>query len=162
MQNVNKKYFIFSILVAVVAVALIGIILYRSPVTPFFDIATEAEISDAEKAIVLTPPGAEDTAAYTETVLRLAQESDTLTIGANCAMEPLVLRLREGAVLNIVNNDTSEHTIAFEDQNFFNVSAGGRRAINITEMFQRGEGVYRYRCNDISLDQNVGVMSIVE
>ncbi len=122
------------------------------------------DVVSAERAL-LTPPDRSNQAAvatYEEQVKELAVPSETLTVGEGCVMSPLIIRLPENSVLKIDNKDSKVHTIAFEDQNFFNVSAGKVREINITEVFGKREGIYRYRCNDQSLEENVGVMYIAQ
>ncbi len=99
---------------------------------------------------------------YVALVEVYAVESDSITIHEKCAMEPLIIKMKENSTLKIENEDAVEHTIAFEDQNFFNVSSAQVREVNISEVFGKGEGVYRYRCNDLSLQDNVGVMYVVK
>lgn len=99
---------------------------------------------------------------YAAEVARLAVEADTISIGAECSMDPLIIKMKEGSILKIDNKDSAEHMLAFEDQNFFAVSAGFVREINITEVFGKGEGIYRYRCGDRSLEETVGIMYVVK
>jgi plastocyanin len=99
-------------------------------------------------------------AAYFAQVAELAVESDTITISGACAMDPLIINMKDNSTLKITNTDAKDHTIAFEDQNFFNVSAGQTREINIAATFGKTAGTYRYRCNDISLEANVGIMYV--
>lgn len=100
--------------------------------------------------------------AYAEEVARLAAESDTITVGAECSMDPLIIKMKEASVLKIDNKDSVEHVLAFEDQNFFAVSSGRTREINITQVFKKGEGIYRYRCGDRSPEIAVGIMYVVK
>jgi hypothetical protein len=101
-------------------------------------------------------------AAYSAQVAELAVESDTITISGACTMDPLIINMKNNSTLKIINTDTTDHTIAFEDQNFFNVSAGQTREINIASIFGKTAGTYRYRCNDISLEANVGIMYVTD
>jgi hypothetical protein len=113
---------------------------------------------------LLVPPDTsspEALALYEAHVADNAVVSDTISLDAGCAMSPLIVRLPENSILKIDNRDAVEHTLAFEDQNFFNVSAGQIREINITEVFGKGSGIYRYRCNNISLESAVGIMYVV-
>ena len=100
--------------------------------------------------------------AYAAEVAQLAVESDTITMSADCSMDPLIIKMKEDSVLKIDNRDSVEHVLAFEDQNFFAVSSGRTRDINITEVFQKGEGIYRYRCGDRSQEIAVGIMYVVK
>lgn len=111
---------------------------------------------------LLVPPEGEKTADYEAQVAMHATVSDTITISDGCAMDPLIIELKANSTLKIENKDTTEHTIAFEDQNFFNVSPGQTRELNVSETFNKGAGIYRYRCNDLSLEKSVGVMYLTE
>jgi plastocyanin len=113
------------------------------------------------REIVLTPPTSETEKEYRAAVAQAAVESNKLVIGLNCAMSPLVLKLRRGATLTVINDDSINHTIAFENQNFFSVSAWKSRDIAITEIFPLDVGIYRYRCSDQATTTNVGVMYII-
>lgn len=113
---------------------------------------------------LLIPPNTQDSAAvaaYSEAVEEFAVPADTIVVTEKCTMSPLVIKLPENSTLRIENQDSVPHTIAFEDQNFFTVSAGKTREINVLEVFKKPAGVYRYRCNDLSTSANVGVMYIV-
>ncbi len=140
----------------------LNFLLAQTSVSTIVQGVDEPTIKSPESAL-LTPPDRSNQAAvsaYEKQVKALAVQSETLTVGEGCAMSPLIIRLPENSVLKIDNKDSKVHTIAFEDQNFFNVSAGKVRELNITEVFGKGEGIYRYRCNDQSLSKNVGVMYI--
>ena len=118
-------------------------------------------VSDARS--LLQAPDVSDPSAvlqYETQVADASIETDTVIVDANCAMTPLILKMREGSILKIDNRDTADHTISFEDQNFFNVSADQVREINITDTFGKGSGMYRYKCSDISFDQNVGILYV--
>jgi plastocyanin len=120
---------------------------------------------ESQQALLIPPPAdasPEVLAAYEAKVKLFAKESSTLRVGVECAIDPLALKFKAGRELNITNNDTKEHTVAFEDQNFFNVSPGATRVINITKTFTKGAGIYRYRCSDLSLTANVGLMYVVQ
>lgn len=139
--------------IAIIAVLIIGAFLF----TQFGDGRSEVEKQ------VLTAPDVTDTVAvqeYEETIAEVAVKTSTLEVGTRCEMTPLVIEISEGVPLTIKNNDSVSHTITFEDQSFFSVSGGRSREINIMEIFGKGEGTYRYRCNDVSSDENVGVMYV--
>lgn len=118
--------------------------------------AEQRRLFDTPAILGLTPE------EYAAEVERLAVESDTVTVGPECVMDPLIIKMKEGSVLKIDNKDSVEHVLAFEDQNFFGVSSGFVREINITEVFGKGEGIYRYRCGDRSLEEAVGIMYVVK
>ena len=147
-MDINKK-----ILIGVVSiiVLVLGYILFNN---------------QSSNRAVLTAPAAdatsEEQAEYVVSVKRLAEAAAVLEIGEGCTMTPLVLKLAEGETLTIQNNDATAHTIAFEDQNFFSVSPGRSREIDLMAIFGKGEGIYRYRCSDVDRENNVGVLYIVE
>lgn len=111
---------------------------------------------------VLQTPTEGTEAVYKERIKELAKATNILTVGKQCSMDPLVIELTLGEDLTIQNTDTVLHTVAFEDGNFFSVSPGKDRTINIEQTFGKSAGIYRYGCNDISFEENVGVMYVVE
>lgn len=137
----------------------------RSPLPPPGPTAEEqkAELRLAQQRLLVSPEQLNLTPeAYAAEVTKLAVESDTITMSADCNMDPLIIKMKEDSVLKIDNRDSVEHVLAFEDQNFFAVSSGRTRDINITEVFQKGEGIYRYRCGDRSQEIAVGIMYVVK
>jgi plastocyanin len=125
---------------------------------------TSATQLEAQKKLLIAPDttNTEAVATYTTAVAANSVESDTIVVNTACVMSPLIIKMKEGAQLTIENRDTTEHVLAFEDQNFFAVSGGQVRTINITDVFGKGAGIYRYRCGDISKEQNVGIMYVVQ
>jgi uncharacterized membrane protein YvbJ len=114
--------------------------------------------SEQEKTTLLSEPAVQAGDDYQTLVEKYARDTQNLTIGPNCQMDPLVIKFNGNATLVITNSDSLEHTISFENQNFLNVSPNGKREINIQETFGIGEGIWRYRCGDLNAEQNVGVM----
>lgn len=124
--------------------------------------AAEQESLDVYKKL-LTPPqelGITEE-EYLAQVASLSEVTNTITMGEGCLMNPLIVQIKEDSVLKVKNEASIDHVIAFEDQNFFAVSAGDTREINATQVFGKGEGIYRYRCGDQSQEVNVGIMYIV-
>lgn len=119
--------------------------------------APTAEITEAERELLLT--GDIEDHVYINTVSKVATNVETLEIGEGCVMSPLVLRLSLNTPLTIENKDTQNHVIAFEDENFFSVTAGRSRVIDL-HRFGKEEGVYKYRCGDVSREEAVGVLYI--
>jgi plastocyanin len=117
---------------------------------------------DQHTVLIPPAPTPEGALQYQAVVEKLAVESGTLEVGPACAMSPLVLKLREGNTLAVHNGDTVDHTIAFEDQNFFAVSAQQTRTIDLKTVLSRVAGTYRYRCSDIASSTNVGVVYVVQ
>lgn len=92
---------------------------------------------------------------------KYAIDTQVLTIGENCQIDPLIIRFKGDSVLVIENKDSKMHTIAFENQNFFTVSPNDKREINVNEVFNIKEGKLSYRCKEISEDINLGIMYVV-
>lgn len=99
---------------------------------------------------------------YEEYVEEFAVETQTIAITENCTMDPLIIKMKASDMLKIENRDLVKHVISFEDQNFFSMAAGQVREFNVAEKFAKGPGIYRYRCNDVSREDNVGVMYFIE
>lgn len=156
MQNVNKKYLAFSIL----AIAVVVFVAYLLPPQATNTTDKTAEIEAAKTIVLVAPPA--DSTAYDAAVARLAKESDTLTIGVNCTMEPLVIKLTEDTSITLENIDTIPHTVAFEDGGIFVLAPNYKKAINLSTAFAKTGGVHRYRCDDLSSTANVGVLSITK
>lgn len=95
-----------------------------------------------------------------ELIEKYAVDTQTLVIGKDCQMDPLVIRFKGDSVLTIENKDSQMHTIAFENQNFFTVSPNDKREINVNKTFNITEGKLTYKCTDLSQEENVGVMYI--
>ncbi len=151
--RLKKKVAVLGVIAVLIAVYVVAT--YWQPGVP--------GISSEDRRIVLVPPPkntSEDRAAYRAVVERVAKEADTLLIGEQCVMEPLVLRLTEGALLAIKNTDATEHMIAFEDGTSFVLAPGYRKELNITDIFGKSAGIYRYSCDDLSKDENVGVLFV--
>lgn len=115
-----------------------------------------------ERGIVLSRPADVEKENYDAIVARLAVSTSTLTIGRGCAMDPLVLRFQENATTTILNNDAVPHTIEFEDGGIFILAPNYAKQLVITSVFGKSKGIHRYRCDDISDSQNVGVLYITE
>jgi len=118
--------------------------------------------TDEERSAVLTPPASENLAEYEATVERLAKESSMLTIGANCVMDPLALKLAKEATITLENIDTVPHTVAFENGGIFVLAPNYKKELKIADAFSKGVGTHRYRCDDISHTENVGALYVVK
>jgi len=124
---------------------------------------SEEEVSAEDRRAVLSPPSSDTPDGrkdYRSVVERVAKASDTLTIGEHCSMDPLVLRFTEGATLTVTNTDTLPHTIAFADGKVFVLAPGYKKQLDITGVFGKSAGIHRYRCDDISKEESVGVLLI--
>ena len=116
---------------------------------------------EAQRKLLVPPEKAGLTKEmYEQQVSQLSEKGTVITMGPECDMSPLILRLTTGDSLQVHNTDGVEHVIAFEDENFFAVSAGDTRNINITTVFGKKEGIYRYRCGESTHNENVGILYI--
>lgn len=144
-----------------------GIAILILIVVAFFYFGAPQDIRErVSRKELLTPPPktatAQEHAAYKTLVQAAAVASPTLTIGAFCAMEPLVIKVKEGDTFTIQNHDSVPHVIAFEDNAFFSVSPLQARVIDLTGFFKKGAGMYRYRCSDNPNTQTVGIMYVTK
>ena len=138
------------IAVGIICAVIYGVYKYRAP---------SLQTNDSE-VLLLKPEVTNLTEEqYKEKAIAAAEESYAITMSANCAVDPLVIKVKTGAVLRLTNNDSVEHVMAFEDENFFAVSPGQTREIDTTTL-QKNEGVYRYRCGEQTEGKNVGVLYI--
>jgi hypothetical protein len=134
------------------------------------DVVRKNEFSDyvapskEVQAKALNTPLATDGRAkmeYEKLIREIAFESQVLEIGSNCEMKPLVIKFRENDVLKITNSDSVQHTIAFENKNFFAIRSQATIEINLKNKFNLEKGILHYRCTDISSSESVGVMYMV-
>jgi len=141
---------------------ILGVLVVVIVVLVAYFIFSGGALTEEEKNIVLTPPQTGEEEAYNNLVKKHAVSSPVLTIGPNCEMDPLIIEITTEQELTIKNTDSIIHIVSFEDQNAFSVSPGRERTINIKQTFSRNADAYRYRCNNISMEENVGVMYVVE
>lgn len=157
MVYIFKKLKIF--LGIMVAVFMIGLFFYLYFVANKKDIRKEPLVpSEQEQAVILNQPSAGTEAEYSKLIEKYASSTQTLNIGQNCQMNPLVIKFKGDSTLVIANNDSVKHVISFENRNFFSVSPGDKREINIQKTYGFDPGAWRYRCGDLASDRNVGVM----
>lgn len=163
-----RKIISIAVIVGIVLVGIAFLFLIFSKGEPVPEGPTSEEIAKAktlaeQKRLLATPEALSMTPdTYASEVARLSVETDTIFMGTECSIDPLIIKMKEGSILKIDNKDSVEHVLAFEDQNFFAVAGGQVREINITEVFGKGEGIYRYRCGDISQEVTVGIMYVVK
>lgn len=172
MTTSNKRVFYVGVGIALVLIGAltVGFALFKQSASSPVEISAadleqqRIERMKAEQRRLFDTPATLGLTAeeYATKVEQLAVESDMIVISTECAMDPLIIKMKEGSILKIDNKDSTEHMLAFEDQNFFAVSSGFVREINITEVFGKGEGIYRYRCGNRSLEEAVGIMYVVK
>jgi hypothetical protein len=138
-ENGKKKFFIIGLLAVVLVLGYfawdLGIVRVFPP--------TEKEI----KAVRTYPPEEateKERAAYDKLVNRVAEENIPLSIGPNCAITPLALRVKEGDAFFIKNNDTVFHSITLVGQ-MLPVAPGETR--EVIADFPNGPTKYGYGCD---------------
>ncbi|MDO8520911.1 MAG: hypothetical protein Q7S52_02250 [bacterium] len=157
MHNITQK----QLIIGGVAVAALALLTYLFVGNYRLNIAKEQK--QEQQAVLVAPGNTPDEAkSYWALVEKLAKESSTLTIGANCVMDPLVLKLGEGASVTLENIDTIPHKVAFEDGDTFILAPEYKKQIKLADAFSKTAGAHRYRCDDISTDKNVGVLYVVK
>jgi len=128
------------------------------------NVVEKKSISENERRNLLETPLSdikeEEKSDYDNLLNKVAVSTTELKIGKNCDMDPLVMKFKNGDKLSIINNDNIDHIVAFENQNFFSVSSGDTREIDINEVFGLKDGIFRYRCSDVSSEANVGIFYI--
>ncbi len=153
----DSKQRIFSIIATLSLTLLVALYFLNPP-----EERTSSPNAEADRKAVLAAPGPDAAADYQSLVERMAQPSPALAIGPNCTMTPLVLKLPQDASLTITNTDTVPHTVAFEDGGLFYLAPDYEKEIILASALSKAAGIHRYRCDDISKTENVGVVYIVE
>jgi hypothetical protein len=104
--------------------------------------------AEKESKSVRTYPSEKSTeserAAYDKLVNRVAEENTPLSIGLNCAITPLVLRVQEGNTFFIKNDDTVAHAITLFGR-ALPVLPGETR--DVIADFPNGPAKYGYGCD---------------
>ncbi len=165
-RSKKKTLMVAVVVVVLLIIFVLGYLKYvklASSVIESNEDEKETELRQAQQKLLIAPgESGMNPAEYAAEVAHLAVESNTITVMADCSMNPLIIKMGEGSVLKLNNQDVSEHVFVFEDENFFAVPAGQVREINITQVFGKGEGIYRYRCGDRAQAENVGIMYLVK
>ena len=115
----------------------------------------------AEEAEVLQRSGqdtsSEEKRLYFELVQSIAQSAPYLDVSKCVIVQPVVFRVRQGESFSVRNDDTIEHTISLLAGEQFTVPAEG--TIDVSPDFQEGPGVYGYRCDTVSSDVGLFLVS---
>ena len=85
-----------------------------------------------------------DFLAHVAFVQKAAVASNTLALGTDCRVSPVVLKTRKGAKIEIKNYDGIPHTIPFDEKRSFAVPA--QASITIPVDFGEIGGIYGYGC----------------
>lgn len=86
-----------------------------------------------------------------------AQTSDTLDI-TNCETTPMVLSVKNGQSIKLINNDATVNAILFGPGKQYDVPANG----STTMLVNLGAGINTYRCTGISGSPIVGVFVVTQ
>ncbi len=97
---------------------------------------------------------------YNNAVERNRQRGDTLYIGQNCKMFPLVLEAKAFTELTIKNTDTRIHTIKFTEKLVYRVQPS--KQVTIFTNFPNGPGTYGYTCDKPKSTSRSGIVVIKE
>lgn len=138
-KNKKKIFFIIGLLVTILS---LGYFVWDSGLIHVLP-PTEKEI----KAVRTYPPEEateKERMAYDKLVNRMAEKNIPLSIGPNCAITPLALRVTEGGTFFIKNNDTVVHAITLIGQ-MLSVDPGGTR--EVVADFPNGPTKYGYGCD---------------
>lgn len=125
------------------------------------DSSNAPQLSADERAALTYPSDMTEEAwnAYLAVVAKIAVETDTLTIGPNCALSPVALKIPLGKEVTLQNNDTVPHSIGFTESllykapangtltesSLFQIPANGTLTMSID--FVSKAGVYGYSCD---------------
>lgn len=111
-----------------------------------------------DERFILSPPSADASKSakekHAQTVAKLAKEGNSLDI-KDCKPNPLVLQVKQGSQIDIVNKDSIEHKIIVDTEHFYNLPANSKKTITV--QFKYGTGDYGYVCEGTGL---VGFMHI--
>lgn len=86
----------------------------------------------------------EEKRAFTETISKLAVETDTIKVSAGCEFSPKIARIAAEKELKLVNTDSSEHTMKMYESEF-KVPANGETVV--TPDFGRDRGIFGVSCD---------------
>ncbi|MDP3769638.1 MAG: hypothetical protein Q8R40_01700 [bacterium] len=115
-----------------------------------------------QKLVLDPPPSGSDKEAigrYFSAVERLAKNEDRIEIGPGCFVDPLVVRIKQGAKFTIKNGDTRDHELNFDGPKSYPIRAGSTETITVS--FSHGPGIYAYVCDQTSPGKKiVGVLTV--
>ncbi|MEK9194933.1 MAG: hypothetical protein AAB975_01035, partial [Patescibacteria group bacterium] len=135
----------------------------RIPAPSVTGLPTVSHTSDEELILKPPPPAGskdEDIGRYYATIDRLAKDANTIQLGSQCYANPLVVRIKYGSKLTIVNNDTRDHTINFDGPTGHVIRSKGTETITID--FSHKAGVYAYVCDSKSpLGKIAGALKVM-
>lgn len=113
--------------------------------------SSSQDLSEDEK-FLLNPPSADASKSeiekHAQIVERLATESSTLEI-RNCKPNPLVVKIKEGADIEIRNMDDKNRRIVFDALHYYDIPANN--SIVLSAKFRYGSGDYGYVCDGMGI-----------
>ena len=184
-MDMGNKLMIGGIAVLVIMAVILGYLIYQETLGPkpqsvsqqtqtptipqtVGDQQTRQSASATDNAIIAADrkkiseypgPGAPEAQGkeFQEIIDRNAQSSETLDI-TKCETNPMVLKVKRGPSIKIVNNDSESNTILFGPDNQYEVPP--RDSANM--VVDLDPGIHRYRCTSISGSPIVGAFVVTE
>jgi hypothetical protein len=105
-----------------------------------------------DERILLSPPPAEASQGakdlHKATVAKLAKSAPYLEI-KDCKPNPLVLEIKQGADLEIRNNDSVKRKLIFDEENSTEIEPNNKTTIKVE--FKYGSGDYGFVCEGVGL-----------
>lgn len=126
---------------------------------------TELEVTVFDPTSLLVAPEPGEGEEYNKRVAEFAKEDRILSIGKDCSIEPLILKLGTNSIISIENGDNVGHSILFEHQtgDDLSFSLPSRSVLDFTpRAFGLSKGTYRYRCDSTGVNVNNGVMYVID
>lgn len=105
------------------------------------------DLTSEESAVLNTPDinaSVEERQRHFELARSIAQDADYLDIGG-CSASPVVLRTKKGLQVMARNQNTSDHTIVFNQDLIYPIPAGETKKLE--DVFKQGAGLYGYGCD---------------
>lgn len=146
------------------AALVLGYFLYQKLKVPAPKITTTNSAETSDERAVLRYPARDVTPGewnnYLVLVAKLAMETDTVTVGPNCKITPVVVKtpLVSGKKLHFKNSDTVAHEIAFTNPPSYAIAANS--TVDIPIDFKGVPGIYGYGC-DMSPNA-VGLVQVLQ
>lgn len=152
--SISKSSLLLAVLI--LGAAVMGYLLYQKMglkinQPPVVGLGKGTEPTSEERA-VLNYPGADVSEAewtnFLVLVAKLAVETNTITIGADCSVSPVVTKtpLVAGKKFTLRNTDSVPHTISFNNPPNYTVPAGGTAQLPVD--FGGIPGIYGYGCDN--------------
>jgi len=155
------------IVLAVVAVGL-GILILKPqggnlvgrPSPTVSVVPVNRNLTEDQKKLLQVPTkdsSQEEIRAHYNLALKLSVASSVLDI-ANCDVNPMVLKVKDGSSFTIKNSGNQDRSISFDRDNTIYVPAGKTHVQKA--QFKNGPGLYGYGCDLPSIQQAAGFVLV--